>query len=106
MGTLRLTDIQNGGQWWKSITWAGEALRNAGFDVDMTRFGAQGSDALMRVVAGESDVSIALATQAAQAAKGRGAFRKGEALSIRGLARLIRPNQHYFHLVHESAGIR
>ncbi len=104
--TIRLSTIEHGGQWWLSLTWAAEGLRNAGFDVDVTRYGDGGREPLMRVVDGRSDVGIALATGAAQAAKGRGDFKNGEALSVRGLARLIRPNSHYFNLVRADLGIR
>jgi uncharacterized protein len=104
--TIRLSTIQHGGQWWLSITWAAEALRNAGLDVDVTRYGSGGREPLMRVVEGLSDVGIALATGAAQASKGLGDYKDGEALSIRGLARLIRPNSHYFNLVRADVGIR
>jgi TRAP-type uncharacterized transport system substrate-binding protein len=104
--TIRLSTIQHGGQWWLSLTWAAEALRNAGLDVDVTRYGSGGREPLMRVVEGVSDIGIALATGAGQAAKGRGDYKNGEALSIRGLARLIRPNSHYFNLVRADLGIR
>jgi TRAP-type uncharacterized transport system substrate-binding protein len=60
----------------------------------------------MRVADGVSDIGISLATGAAQASKGLGAYKKGGALPIRGLARLVRPNQHYFNLVRADLGIR
>jgi len=104
--TIRLSSMLNGGQWWKSITWAGEAFRNAGLDVDITRYGNGSSEPLMRVVEGTSDVGISLATGAAQASKGLGAYKNGEALAIRGLTRLFRPNQHFFNLVRADVGIR
>jgi TRAP-type uncharacterized transport system substrate-binding protein len=104
--TIRLSSIENGGQWWKSITWAGEALKNAGLDVDITRYGSGSSEPLMRVVEGASDVGISLATGAAQASKGLGSFKDGQATSIRGLTRLIRPNQHFFNLVRADVGVR
>jgi uncharacterized protein len=104
--TIRLSTIQNGGQWWKSITWAGDAIKNAGLDVDVTRYGNGSSEPLMRVVEGVSDIGVTLATAAAQASKGLGYFKNGEALSIRGLTRLIRPNQHYFNLVRADVGVR
>ena len=104
--TIRLSSMEGGGQWWKSITWAAEALRNAGLDVDLTRYGSGASEPLMRVAEGISDVGISLATGAAQASKGLGSFKNGEALSIRGLTRLIRPDQHYFNMVRADSGIR
>jgi TRAP-type uncharacterized transport system substrate-binding protein len=104
--TIRLSSMEGGGQWWKSITWAGEALTNAGADVDITRYGTGSNEPLMRVVDGVSDVGITLANAAAQAAKGLGFYKNGEALSIRGLARLVRPNQHYFNQVRADLGIR
>jgi len=104
--TIRLSSMLNGGQWWKSITWAGEALKNTGLGVDITRYGTGSTEPLMRVVEGSSDIGITLATAAAQASRGLGYYKNGEALSIRGLARLIRPNQHYFNLVRADVGIR
>jgi TRAP-type uncharacterized transport system substrate-binding protein len=104
--TIRLSSIEHGGQWWLSITWAAEALRNAGIAVDVTRYGSGGREPLMRVVEGASDVGIALATGAAQAAQGRGDYKAGEAISIRGLARLVRPNSQYFNLVKADVGVR
>ena len=104
--TIRLSTIEHGGQWWLSIKWAADALKNAGLDVDVTRYGDGGREPLMRVVNGVSDVGIALATGAAQAAKGLGDYKDGEALSIRGLTRLIRPNSHYFNLVRADVGVR
>jgi hypothetical protein len=98
--------MEGGGQWWKSITWAGEAFRNAGLDVDITRYGTGASEPLMRVVEGVSDVGISLATGAAQASKGLGSYKNRGALPIRGLTRLIRPNQHFFNLVRADLGIR
>lgn len=104
--TIRLSSMLNGGQWWKSITWAGDALKNAGLGVDITRYGNGSSEPLMRVVDGSSDVGITLATAAAQAAKSLGYYKNGEARTVRGLARLIRPNQHYFNLIRADVGIR
>ena len=104
--TIRLSSMEGGGQWWKSITWAGEALRNAGLDVEITRYGTGASEPLMRVAEGVSDVGISLATGAAQASRGLGSYKNGEALSIRGLTRLIRPNQHFFNLMRADLGIR
>lgn len=104
--TIRLSTMLNGGQWWKSITWAGEAIRNAGLNVDITRYGTGSKEPLMRVAEGKSDIGISLATGAAQASRGLGAYKKSGALPIRGLARLIRPNQHYFNVVRADAGIR
>ncbi len=104
--TIRLSSMENGGQWWKSISWAADALRNAGLDVDLTRYGNGSSEPLMRVVDGVSDVGIALATGAAQASRGLGSYKNGQALSIRGLTRLVRPDQHYFNMVRADTGIR
>jgi uncharacterized protein len=104
--TIRLSSMEGGGQWWKSITWAADAFRNAGLDVDVTRYGSGANEPLMRVVDGISDVGISLATGAAQAAKGLGSYKNGQATSIRGLTRLIRPDQHFFNLVRADLGIR
>lgn len=35
--TIRLSTIENGGQWWKSIACAADAFRNAGMDVGLDR---------------------------------------------------------------------
>jgi len=34
---LRVSSMKGGGQWWKSITWAGKAFANSGFEVETTR---------------------------------------------------------------------
>jgi uncharacterized protein len=104
--TIRLSSMERGGQWWKSITFAGDALRNAGADVEITRYGTGSNEPLMRVVDGVSDVGITLSTAAAQAAKGLGFYKNGEATAIRGLAHLVRPNQHFFNVVRADLGIR
>jgi TRAP-type uncharacterized transport system substrate-binding protein len=104
--TIRLSTMENGGQWWKSITWAGEAIKNAGLDVDITRYGTGAREPLMRVAEGVSDIGISLATGAAQASRGLGDYKEGGVLPIRGLTRLIRPNQHYFNMVRADVGIR
>lgn len=104
--TIRLSSMLNGGQWWKSITWAADAVKNTGMGIDLTRYGTSSSEPLMRVATGASDIGITLATAAAQAAKSLGYYKNGEARAIRGLARLIRPNQHYFNLVRADVGVR
>lgn len=103
---VRISSTEGGGQWWKSVTWAAKALSNAGFDAQLSRYGKGANEPLMRVVDGEQDVGIALATAAGQAALGLGFYKGGEALAIRGLARLIRPDQHYFNQVRSDLGIR
>lgn len=104
--TIRLSTIEGGGNWWKSITWAADALTNAGLATQTTRYGEGGSEPLLRVARGESDLGVTLAISAAQAAQGLGLYKDGEATSIRGLARLMRPNQHFFNEIRADVGIR
>lgn len=104
--TIRLSSIEGGGNWWKSITWAGDALKNAGLLTQTTRYGEGGSEPLLRVARDESDLGVTLAISAAQAAQGLGLYKDGEALNIRGLARLMRPNQHFFNEIRADVGIR
>lgn len=103
---IRVSSMEGGGQWWRSITWAGEAFRNSGFEVETTRIGKRANDPLMRVARGETDVAVTLSVAAAQAVKKVGPYSNGEASSIRSLALLVRPNQHFFNMVRADLGIR
>ena len=104
--TIRLSSVEGAGNWWRSLTWAGEALTNGGLQIEMTRYGIGASEPLLRVATGEADLACTLSVAAAQAAKGLGLHKNGEATSIRGLAHLIRPNQHYFNMIRADVGIR
>src|ERR1700754_1489119 len=103
---IRVSSMKGGGQWWKSITWAGKAFGNSGFEVETTRIGDKANDPLMRVARGEADVAVSLSVAVAQAAKGVGVYKDGAATSIRSLAYLVRPDQHFFNMVRADLGIR
>lgn len=103
---IRVSSMKGGGQWWKSITWAGKAFANNGFEVETTRVGDKANDPLMRVARGETDVAVTLSVAAAQAAKSVGVYKDGMASSIRSLAFLVRPDQHFFNMVRADLGIR
>ena len=103
--TIRVTSANGGGQWWKSIKWAAKAFENAGIAVDLTRSGGW-NDPLYRVSSGEADVAVSLTVAAAQAAKSVGVYKDGKASRIRALARLIRPDQHFFNMVRADLGVR
>ena len=74
---IRLTTIEGGGNWWKVINWAAAAFREAGFEIDLARHGADGLDNARRIAAGEADVTVTLASGAWMAAAGRGAYAAG-----------------------------
>lgn len=102
---IRVTSSNGGGQWWKSILWAAKAFENGGFEVEITRSGWFNSP-MQRVVDGESDVAVQLTVAAAQAAKAVGVYKDGKLSNIRALARLVRPDQHYFNMVRADLGVR
>ena len=102
---IRLTSAKGGGQWWKSIQWAAKAFANSGFAVEISRAGGW-NDPLYRVSGGEADVAVSLSVGAAMAAKGVGPYEDGGTSHIRALARLVRPDQHFFNMVRADLGIR
>ena len=102
---IRVTSSNGGGQWWKSITWAAKAFENSGFEVEITRSGGW-NDPLYRVSGGEADIAVSLTVGAAMAAKAVGPYKDGKASRIRALARLVRPDQHFFNMVRADLGIR
>src|ERR1700760_4731840 len=102
---IRVTSANGGGQWWKSIKWAAKAFENAGLAVELTRAGGW-NDPLYRVSNGEADIAVSLTVAAAQAAKSVGLYKDGKASRIRALARLIRPDQHFFNMVRADLGVR
>lgn len=102
---IRVTSSNGGGQWWKSVKWAAKAFENSGLDVELTRAGAW-NDPLYRVSSGEADVAVSLTVGAAMAAKAVGPYKDGKASRIRALARLIRPDQHFFNMVRADLGVR
>jgi hypothetical protein len=103
--TISVTSANGGGQWWKSIKWAAKAFENSGFAVKMSRAGGW-NDPLYRVSSGEADVAVSLTVGAAMAAKGAGPYADGRASHIRALARLVRPDQHFFNMVRADLGVR
>ncbi len=102
---IRVTSSNGGGQWWKSITWAGKAFENSGFVVETTRAGGF-NDPMYRVSSSEADVAVSLTVGAAMAAKSVGPYTDGKASRIRALARLVRPDQHFFNMVRADLGVR
>jgi hypothetical protein len=102
---IRVTSSNGGGQWWKSVKWAAKAFENSGLDVELTRAGAW-NDPLYRVSSGEADVAVSLTVGATMAAKAVGPYKDGKASRIRALARLIRPDQHFFNMVRADLGVR
>lgn len=102
---IRLSSIDGGGNWWFTLTWAADAFRKAGFDVEVSRHGTEGLDTIRRVVRGEADVAVTLAVGATQAVKGIGAY-KGEHLPVRGLALALHPGHHFYNIVRADLGIR
>jgi uncharacterized protein len=102
---IRVTSANGGGQWWKSILWAAKAFENSGLEVAISRAGGW-NDPLYRVSSGEADVAVSLTVAAAQAAKSIGVYKDGRASRIRALARLIRPDQHFFNMVRADLGVR
>lgn len=102
---IRVTSANGGGQWWKSITWATKAFENSGFAVEVSRTGGW-NDPLYRVSGGAADVAVSLTVGAAMAAKSVGPYIDGKASHIRALARLVRPDQHFFNMVRADLGVR
>ena len=102
---IKLTSSNGGGQWWKSVTWAAKAFERSGLDVELTRSGGW-NDPLYRVSGGAADVAVSLTVGAAMAAKAVGPYKDGRASRIRALARLIRPDQHFFNMVRAELGVR
>ena len=103
---IRVSSMKGGGQWWRSIIWAGKAFANSGFEVETTRTGDKANDPMMRVARGEADVAVTLSVAAAQAAKSVGVYKDGRAAAIRSLAHLVRPDQHFFNMLRADLGIR
>jgi uncharacterized protein len=103
--TIRLTSIDGGLNWWKVLNWAAPALRNAGFEVQVSRFGTDGLNTMRRVAAGEADLAVTLSCAAWMAYNGRGAF-QGDPLPIRGLALAVHPGHNFYNIVRADLGIR
>jgi uncharacterized protein len=102
---IRVTSSNGGGQWWKSVKWATKAFERSGLDVELTRAGAW-NDPLYRLSSGEADVAVSLTVGATMAARAVGPYKDGRASRIRALARLIRPDQHFFNMVRADLGVR
>ena len=103
---IKLSSIEGGGNWWITLNWAAQAFRNAGFEVEVTRRGTAAADTILRVVRGEADIAVTLGVSAAQAAKGLGIYKNGDAREIRGLALALRPGHHFYNMVRADLGIR
>ena len=103
---IRVSSMAGGGQWLKSIVWAGKAFANSGYEIETTRIGKRSNDPLERVARGEADVAVTLSCAAGQAAKSVGIYKDGAAASIRSLAHLVRPDQHFFNMLRADLGIR
>lgn len=102
---LKLTSIEGGLNWWKTLNWAAGAFRDAGFEVALERRGTDGMDNARRVTAGEADVSVSLASGAWMAANGRGAYR-GNQMPVRGLGLVMHPGHYFYNFVRRDLGIR
>jgi len=102
---LRLTSIEGGLNWWRTINWAAEAFWAAGFAVTLDRHGDDGMDNSRRVAENEADVSVSLASGAWMAANGRGAYRDRR-LAVRGLALVMHPGHYFYNFVRRDLGIR
>ncbi|HLI21253.1 MAG TPA: TAXI family TRAP transporter solute-binding subunit [Stellaceae bacterium] len=102
---IKVTSANGGGQWWKSITWAAKAFEKSGFEVAVSRAGGW-NDPLYRVSSGAADVAVSLTVGAAMAAKSVGPYEGGKTAHIRALARLVRPDQHFFNMVRADLGVR
>ena len=62
--TIRLTSIEGGGNWWKVLNWVDEALRAAGFETKITRYGDDGMNTMTRIADGEADLAVTLSCAA------------------------------------------
>jgi len=102
--TIRLTSIEGGGNWWKVLNWADEALRAAGFETKITRYGDDGMNTVTRIADGEADLAVTLSCAAWMAHEGRGIF-KGKALPVRGLALTMHPGHYFYNFVRSDVGI-
>lgn len=101
---IRLSSIEGGGNWWRTITWAAEGFRAAGFDVELTRFGLHGYATCARVVSGESDMCVTLKSFAFRAANGKDVF--GEAArGVRSLANIMHPGHIYYLALRKELGV-
>lgn len=101
---LRLSSTEGGGNWWRTINWAADGFRAAGFDVELTRFGPHGDNTCRRVAQGISDVCVTLASFAWMAAKGRQGFGPEDA-KVRGLALCVHPRHCYYFTLARDTGI-
>jgi TRAP-type uncharacterized transport system substrate-binding protein len=102
--TIRISSIEGGGNWWKVVTWAADAFRKAGFEVQITRFGTDGLNTVRRVASGEADVAVTLSCAAWMAYHGRGIFADG-ALPVRGLALTLHPGHYFYNIMRKDLGI-
>ena len=102
--TIRLTSIEGGGNWWKVVNWADAALKKAGFETKVTRYGHDGMNTVTRVAEGEADIAVTLSCGAWMAHEGRGIF-TGKSLPVRGLALTMHPGHYFYNFVRSDLGI-
>jgi TRAP-type uncharacterized transport system substrate-binding protein len=103
---IRLRSIEGMGENWATIMrWADSALREAGFETELTRKGKDGIDTCRWLDAGECDVTVSLTSAAGSAAQSTGVFR-GEKLKVRGLAGMIHVGHHFWNIVKADTGVR
>jgi TRAP transporter TAXI family solute receptor len=102
--TIRLTSIEGGGNWWKVLNWADAALKKAGFETKITRYGDDGMNTVTRVADGTADIAVTLSCAAWMAHEGRGIF-KGKKLPVRGLALTMHPGHYFYNFVRTDVGI-
>ena len=102
---IRLSSIEGGGNWWRTITWAAEGFRAAGFDVELTRLDSVGYATCARVASGKSDMCVTLKSFAFCAANGKDVF--GEtARGVRSLANIMHPGHIYYLALRKELGVR
>jgi uncharacterized protein len=101
---IKLSSTEGGGNWWRTITWAANGFKAAGFDVELKRFGHHGDDTCTRAATGESDICPTLKSFAHQAARGQPPF--GErSKSVRGLANIMHPGHIFYMMVTKDIGV-
>jgi uncharacterized protein len=101
---VRLTTIEGGSNFWRTILWAADAFRRAGLEVEIERQGTAGLDNCRRVGRGEADVSVTLACAARMAAAGTGVYRD-EPWPVRGLALALHPGHYLYSIFGRDCGI-
>jgi TRAP-type uncharacterized transport system substrate-binding protein len=101
---IRVTSIEGGGNWWKVVNWTAAALKRAGFEVELSRYGHDGMNTVTRVAEGKADIAVTLSCGAWMAHNGTGIF-KDNALPIRGLALTMHPGHNFYNFVRTDVGV-